>query len=96
MDPVVTDDPVTSALRESVGERVRRIDGEATMHDFRLVPGPTHVNMIMDVVLPLESAVTESELRSGIESFCEEISRGAEVVYFAVVNVDRPYATPKR
>ncbi|MGN1094926.1 MAG: cation diffusion facilitator family transporter, partial [Eubacteriales bacterium] len=52
MDPIVTDDGVTCEIRKKISELVKCIDRRMTIHDFRMVSGPTHTNVIFDVVVP--------------------------------------------
>ena len=52
MDPIVVDDAPTNALREQVREVLRGISPEITMHDFRVVWGKTHSNVLFDVCVP--------------------------------------------
>ena len=54
MDPVVTDDGVTEETRRRVADLVRCIDDDITIHDFRMVSGPTHTNVIFDAVVPYD------------------------------------------
>ncbi len=65
MDPVVRDEH-TEATRRQVAELAREIDPAMTIHDFRMVPGPTHTNLIFELVLPYSSRLTESEARSAM------------------------------
>ena len=51
MDPVVMDDGLTAETRERVAALARIIDPGITIHDFRMVTGPTHTNVIFDVVV---------------------------------------------
>lgn len=66
-DPVVTDDPELTRLREAVKSLLAIKDPRLTIHDFRMVPGEGHTNLIFDVALPLELRGQEAEIRSGLE-----------------------------
>ena len=52
MDPIVTDDGITEETRQRVAALVHCIDDEINIHDFRMVVGPTHTNVIFDAVVP--------------------------------------------
>jgi len=52
MDPIDTDDKRVGEMREAVAAIARAISPELTIHDFRLVPGDSHTNLIFDLVLP--------------------------------------------
>ena len=52
MDPIVTDDKETNEIHQKLSSIVRLLDSRVTIHDFRMVKGPTHTNLIFDVVVP--------------------------------------------
>ena len=87
MDPVVTDDGVTEETRRRVADLVRCIDDEITIHDFRMVAGPTHTNVIFDAVVPyhfrLSDQTVEEKIRTAV--------RTLDGSYYAVVRVERSY-----
>ena len=85
MDPINTDDALTTELREETAELVREIDPRITVHDFRVVPGVTHTNLIFDVAVPFELKMTVPEIK---EAVSEKIREKHET-YYAVVTVDR-------
>lgn len=85
MDPIVTDDEKVTALRQQVLELVRQIDESFDIHDFRFVEGPTHTNLIFDVVVPYEVKTDPAQIRREIERRVASI----EGSYYAVVTVDR-------
>ena len=87
MDPVVTNDEHTAALRMAVAEKVKTIDPRLTIHDFRIVPGSTHTNLIFDVVVPYDVKLTADEVRRRIGALVKELDEN----YFAVVQVDNSY-----
>ncbi len=85
MDPIVTDDERVTQLRERVADAMLNIDARLTIHDFRMVEGPTHSNLIFDVVAPFELKLSDEEMKRRVSS---EISR-IDPNYFAVITVDR-------
>ena len=85
MDPIITDDALTLEAKEKVAALVKCIDHQITIHDFRMVTGPTHTNVIFDVVVPFEVKKSEDELRENIETIVKTIDKS----YFSVVNIDR-------
>lgn len=52
MDPIVTDDPVANEVKAKLEAFLRETDPRLSMHDFRVVPGREHINLIFDCVLP--------------------------------------------
>ena len=87
MDPVDVDDARTVAMKQVVADLVGGIEDGMTIHDFRMVSGPTHTSLIFDAVLPSECKRAEKEIE-------EEIVRRVEALpgnYYAVVHIDRAY-----
>lgn len=87
MDPVVTDDKDVFAVKQAVTRLVHEIDPCLKLHDFRMVSGPTHTNVIFDVVTPFGYAMTD-------EALAAEIQRrvcAMEGKFFAVVTVDKDF-----
>ncbi len=87
MDPVDTRDELTNETKEKVRELVRIIDGRLTIHDFRMVSGPTHTNVIFDVVVPFDLRMTDDEVKARIGELVGTLGN-----YFAVVEVDKDIA----
>ncbi len=67
-DPIVIDDPVVTAVRTRMQEILRKTDPQLSMHDFRMVSGPNHVNVIFDLVTPLSYAGKTEALRRALEA----------------------------
>ncbi len=87
MDPIVTDDESVLALKEAVTLIVKALDKRLTIHDFRVVSGPTHTNIIFDTVVPYEVKLTDRELRDSIDRAVKKLGEA----YFTVINIDRAY-----
>ena len=63
MDPVVANDPKLNELKEYMNLGVKEIDKECSLHDFRMVPGETHTNLIFDVVVPFHVKMSNVEFQ---------------------------------
>ena len=87
MDPVVIDDGITAETRQRVATLVQCIDDEVSIHDFRMVSGPTHTNVIFDAVVPFGFRLTDTELEEKIKTAVRTLDGN----YFAVVTVERSY-----
>lgn len=85
MDPIVTSDPAVNELREKVTALIKDIDGRLSMHDFRMVAGPTHSNLIFDVAVPFEFATDTKVLKDEIDRAVKTIDK----TYNTVITVDR-------
>ncbi len=86
MDPVITKDPAIDKMKQQVKDILASIDMNIPMHDFRMVAGPTHTNLIFDIVLPFDYPTDETTLISRIQQ--EVNDRIGEHVY-TVIQVDR-------
>lgn len=93
MDPLVTRDERVNELKDQVAQVVSGLDEEVTMHDFRTVIGPTHTNLLFDVVLPYRYEMSDEEVKEEIQKRVQE-HLGNE--YFTVIQIDRPYTTTKK
>lgn len=85
MDPVCVHDEQTQRLKGTVQQVVASIDQRLTIHDFRIVAGPTHTNLIFDVVTPYDFDYSDAGL-------CELINRRLKEQdqrYCAVIDVDK-------
>ena len=87
MDPIVTDDGITQETRQRVAALVSCIDDAISIHDFRMVAGPTHTNVIFDAVVPFRFRLSDEEVAQKIRTAV----RALDGNYYAVVNVERSY-----
>lgn len=87
MDPVKVNDPETELYRAKVVEAIHQIDPKWGFHDFRIVSGPTHVNLVFDLVIPFEEKYTQEE----IEAMLLKHIQSDKKIYF-VLTIDHPYA----
>ena len=85
IDPVIVDDPFVNKLKAEIIGVVTDIDKRMTIHDFRAVTGPTHTNVIFDVVLPCDCE--EKQVRRIID---EQFSK-SHPDCFTVITFDRSY-----
>lgn len=87
MDPIVTDDGITEETRRRVADLVHCIDDAISIHDFRMVPGPTHTNVIFDAVVPFHFRLTDAEVEEKIKTAVRTLDGS----WCAVVKVERSY-----
>lgn len=85
MDPVQVGDEKTDRLRELVAGFLEEIDPSLSMHDFRIVSGPTHTNLIFDVAVPYRFPMTDAELISLIRQKVQQENPN----YFVVIDIDQ-------
>ena len=89
MDPVVVGDPTVTALHQQVAALVKTIDPRITIHDFRMVPGQTHTNLIFDAVIPFDERLTRQQVAERVRQMVSEM----EGDYRAVVKVENSYVS---
>jgi len=87
MDPVSPDGTKTAHMREELAEAAKAIDPRLTIHDFRIVDGPTHTNVIFDAVLPNDSSVTEDDAKAQLETIVHSLWQNSH----PKVHIDRPF-----
>lgn len=84
-DPVVTDNATLNRMREKVETSIREIDSRLTIHDFRMVAGARHTNLIFDMVVPYDIKDRRAELRQQVT---EKLQSGEEMEYHVIINFD--------
>lgn len=87
MDPVKVSDLETELYRAKVVEAIHQIDPKWGFHDFRIVSGPTHVNLVFDLVIPFEEKYTQEEIE---EMLLKHIDSDKKI--YLVLTIDHPYA----
>jgi cation diffusion facilitator family transporter len=92
LDPVVTDDKEINRLRDQVGNSINLIDKRLSMHDFRIVKGKTHTNLIFDIVVPVDFEIQAKDLINRIEKYVDEENEEDEI-YYLVVTIDKNYVS---
>ena len=86
MDPVTIGDPETDNLKSEITGIIKNLNGDLTLHDFRLVKGPTHTNVLFDVVIPYDCKTTLGDIKRALQ---ENVK--SETTYYYVINVDRKF-----
>lgn len=87
MDPVSLDGTKTAHMRDELAEAAKSIDPRLSIHDFRIVDGPTHTNVIFDAVLPNDSKLTEEEAVAQLEALVHSLWQNSH----PKVHIDRPF-----
>lgn len=87
MDPISVNDPETAELKEKIRTIITSIDENLQFHDFRIVKGPTHTNLLFDVLVPYKFPIKDNELIVMIDRKVKELNP----TYFIVVKVDHTY-----
>lgn len=87
-DPIVTSDERVGDMRRWLSQAVKGVDAALSIHDLRMVPGPTHTNLIFDCVVPPGFAMSELEIKQAIK----RLVRQKDPTYFCVITVECGYA----
>ena len=85
-DPVVTNDPELDRMHVRVEQLLHTYDIRLGVHDFRMVPGKGHVNLIFDVVLPTDLRGQEADITAALE---KALNQGSGVTYYPVITFDQ-------
>lgn len=87
MDPIVINDERINELRRMTEDTVISVDKRLTIHDFRVVEGPSHTNLIFDILLPSDMRCTDREICQKIEETLSKIDER----FFCVITVDHAF-----
>lgn len=88
MDPIETNNEVVTNMKKVVNDIVKEMDSEMSIHDFRMVAGDTHTNLIFDVVVPYSVDEKDEIIKDKIGKKILEYNN----TYFAVMHIDRKYS----
>ncbi len=87
MDPVVVDDALTTQTKEQITSLIHAYDSRFSIHDFRMVTGPTHTNVIFDLVVPYKYYKPDNEVKKNIQELIHCLNNS----FFAVIQIDHPF-----
>ena len=84
-DPVITNDPEINRLHALAAQLLANQDERLTLHDFRMVRGTAHTNLIFDVSLPASLRGQEKEIQKSLE---KQLNEGTAMTYHTVITFD--------
>ena len=85
LDPIVTEDERTNKLREQVRKLLHVVYPEASLHDFRVVWGVTHSNVVFDVAVPFSLKESDQQIKDRIDQAVKTLDPD----YRTVLTIDR-------
>ena len=88
MDPITTKDERVNEIKFSLAEKIKEIHPSLTIHDLRVVEGPTHTNLVFDCVTPHGFKMQNKELRERICKAAREIDKK----YICVITIEHSFA----
>ncbi|MFR7907321.1 MAG: cation diffusion facilitator family transporter [Oscillospiraceae bacterium] len=86
MDPIEVNDMLTNKCKKLVNNIIHSIDSSLDLHDFRIVSGESHTNLIFDLVVPFECKYSNEELKQKIDM---QLSK-ENINYYTVIVFDKP------
>jgi len=86
MDPIVTNDEHVNEMKANMVRIIKGIDTRLSLHDFRMVDGPSHTNLIFDVVAPFDLGMADEEL---VKEIFARTKASLGERYFTVIDVDK-------
>lgn len=87
MDPIDVNNPILKELYSTLQKRLEIVCPEGNVHDLRIVPGPTHTNVIFDLIVPAERFFAKDKISAELEKCITEIDEN----YYAVITVETSY-----
>lgn len=92
-DPIMTSDGITGDMRRWLSQEVKILDPIMSIHDLRIVSGPTHSNLIFDIVVPPSYRQTNAEVKAAVSALVKKSYPN----YKCVITVDHSFiAAPDR
>lgn len=87
MDPIDTKNPEIPLIKEAISKTIKSINEEINFHDLRLVAGPTHTNVLFDIVLPLGHKLNPDEIVKSLKREIKKLNKK----YNVVIKIDNSY-----
>lgn len=87
MDPIDVNNPILKEIYTALQKRLDIVCPEGNVHDLRIVPGPTHTNVIFDLIVPAERFFAKDKISAELEKCIREIDGN----YYAVITVETSY-----
>lgn len=87
MDPIEANNRVVMNMREKIKQLVKELDPVFDIHDFRMVQGPTHTNLIFDVVIPQGYPIRDADVEEQVKRAVSQMEKN----YHAIVKIEKSY-----
>lgn len=88
MDPIDNNNTYVKQCRAMVCDALNEIDTTLTIHDFRVVTGNTHTNLIFDILVPFECNLRDDDIKNRLD----EKLKNYETLFYTVITFDRKFA----
>lgn len=87
MDPIEVNNETVMCMRSLVEKKIKEMDEELNIHDFRMVQGPTHTNLIFDVVVPQSYKLSDREVEHQVKKMIRKLDGNC----YGVVKIEKSY-----
>lgn len=87
MDPVETDNEEINTAKDILNDIIKKIDANLSMHDFRMVSGPSHTNLIFDIVIPYDCKLSKKFIKDEIDHRLKAYNK----IYYTVITFDNSF-----
>ena len=87
MDPIVINDPFQNELKKEVIQIISEFNFPCSIHDFRIVKGETHTNLVFDILVPMNEKLSDTQIKNMLVEKIKNLNSS----YFAYPTVDRDY-----
>lgn len=95
-DPIVTDDPHLNELKDFLKAKIHELEPSANIHDIRMVPGPTHTNVIFDCAVPAQYVTSKDHRSSKLLHDLREAVAEQWPDHFCVIRLEPVYAAGEK
>lgn len=89
LDPILLDDPLVQVYQAEIKDILSKIDSTLSIHDFRIVDGPSHTNLVFDVLIPYDCSISKKEIEDKINTSLKEHDKRL----YAVITFDHEYVS---
>ena len=81
LDPIKLNDPEVKAYQDEVNTIIKKIDPALSTHDFRIVAGPSHTNLVFDILVPYTCKIPTSTIEETIK---EALKHHVKPIYLVI------------
>ncbi len=89
LDPILLDDPLVQVYQKEIKDILNKIDPTLSIHDFRIVDGPSHTNLVFDILIPYDCSISKKEIEDKINTSLKEHDKRL----YAVITFDHEYVS---
>lgn len=89
LDPILLDDPLVQVYQKEINDILNKIDPTLSIHDFRIVDGPSHTNLVFDILIPYDCSISKKEIEDKINTSLKEHDKRL----YAVITFDHEYVS---